>query len=81
MFPNSEPLSEPLEVVPMTSYVIHKHEDNGPKVNLKVEKNTKGYNWEATITNAKSVEEAIAMVREAESKLKLQFGAEPEKEG
>lgn len=33
-----------------------------PEVNLKLSKNTKGYNWEITVLGARSPEEALDMV-------------------
>lgn len=47
----------------------------GPKVNVKVTKNAKGYTWEATVLGAKNVEEALCMLNEAEAKLDDQYGA------
>jgi hypothetical protein len=51
------------------------HESNGPaKINVKVEKNTKGYNYEATVTGGHSVAEAMAILREAMTKLAEEYG-------
>lgn len=57
--------------------VHHHRDDDGPRINVSVEKNSKGYNWSATVTGARSVQEAINLIAEAEEGLKYQFsGAE-----
>ena len=40
---------------------------------MKVEKNTKGYNYEATVTGAKTVDEALALLNNAIAKLKATY--------
>lgn len=47
------------------------------RVNVSVEKNTKGYNYSATVTNAHSVDEALAMVRQAMNALAAEYGQAP----
>lgn len=42
---------------------------NIPTINIKVEKNSRGFNYEVTVVGAFSVDQAIAMVRDAEQKL------------
>lgn len=54
-------------------HIYHHYSDN-PKLNVKVEKNSKGYNWEVTVTGAASPEEALELVRAAEEKLKSLYG-------
>jgi hypothetical protein len=54
--------------------VHHHRADDGPRVNVSVEKNSKGYNWSATVTGAANVQEAINLVADAEEGLKHQFG-------
>jgi hypothetical protein len=55
-------------------HVYHHNDNDGPKVNVKAEKNSKGYNWEATVTGARSVDEALDMLQEAETGLKAMYG-------
>lgn len=45
------------------------------KINIKIEKNSKGFNWEVTVTNADTVDEALAMLMDAEQKLRNQYGS------
>ena len=56
-------------------HVYHHNDNDGPRVYVKVEKNTKGFNYEATVSGCKTVEEAMAMLVDAEAKLRQQFGA------
>lgn len=55
-------------------HVYHHSDNDGPKVYVKVEKNSKGYNWEATVTGVRSVDEALDMLQEAETGLKAMYG-------
>lgn len=56
-----------------SQHICHHNISDGPKVNVKVEKNSRGYNFEVTVTGAPSVDEALSLVREAESKLAAQY--------
>jgi hypothetical protein len=46
------------------------------KVNTKVTRTTRGYTWEATVTGAESAGEALRMLKDAEAKLRAEFGQE-----
>ncbi len=60
----------------LAQHIYHHYpEPVGAKVNVKVEKNSKGYNWEITITGAASVEEALVMISEADGNLNATYGA------
>lgn len=59
---------------PTEEHIYHHYDNDGPRVNVSAEKNTKGYNWSATVTGARSVEEAIALLTDAEAKLAEAFG-------
>jgi hypothetical protein len=60
----------------MNEQHIYTHsEPTTPKVNLSVEKNTKGYNWSVTVVGAASVEEALLLLAEAQAVMTAQFGA------
>lgn len=56
-------------------HIYHHNDFEGPRINVKAERNTKGYNYEATVTGAKTVEEAMAILNEAIAKLEAQYGA------
>lgn len=56
-------------------HIYHHSDSDGARINVKVEKNTKGFNYEATVTGAKSVDEAIALLRDAQAQLQATFGA------
>ena len=55
-------------------HIYHHNDVDGPRVNMKAERNTKGYNYEATVTGAKTVDEALAMLSDAIAKLEAQYG-------
>ena len=63
-----------------TQTVNHVHHYNRePRevgVSIKLAKNTKGYNWEVSVTGAGSVDEAMALAREADARLKAEYGAD-----
>lgn len=54
--------------------IYHHYDNDGARVSVKVEKNTKGFNYEASVSNAKSVDEAMAMLKDAQMKLQAEFG-------
>jgi hypothetical protein len=55
-------------------HIYHHSNNDGPRINVKVEKNTKGYNWEVTITGAPSTTAAIALLTETETALRALYG-------
>ena len=57
-------------------HVYHHNDSDGARINVKVEKNSRGFNYEATVTGASSVEEAMSLLKEAESRLKAEFASE-----
>lgn len=60
----------------------HHHEEQSvfhysitaPAVTVKVERNSRGYNWEAAVSGARTVDEALDMLRAAEAQLRTQYG-------
>lgn len=64
-------------VVPHDDYLnsshVYTHSDRQPRVNVKAERNSRGYNYEATVTDATSVEEALAMLDKAINGLCARF--------
>lgn len=49
--------------------VFHITEPAPMKVNVKIEKNSKGYNWEVTVTSAPNTAVAIAEIVKADQEL------------
>lgn len=56
-------------------HIYHHSDSDGVRINVKVEKNTKGFNYEATVTGAKTVDEAMVALRSAQGALESQYGA------
>jgi hypothetical protein len=56
-------------------HIYHHSDSDGLRINMKVEKNTKGFNYEATVTGAQSVEEAMKALTSAQASLEQKFGA------
>ena len=56
-------------------HIYHHHDNDGARVNVSVEKNTKGFNWTATVTGAKTVDEAMALLINAETQLAVKYSA------
>jgi small-conductance mechanosensitive channel len=52
----------------------HQYIDNGPRVNVKVEKNSRGYNFEVTVTGASDVSQALDLIDAAETALRERYG-------
>jgi hypothetical protein len=55
-------------------HIYHHNASEAPRVNVKIEKNTKGYNWEVTVTGAPTVAAALVLINEAETALRAQYG-------
>lgn len=49
-----------------------------PTVNVKVEKNSKGFNYEVTVVGARSLDEAMELIMRAEARLAGAFGPKTE---
>ena len=58
-------------------HIYHHYDSDGIRIALKVEKNTKGFNYEASITGAKSPEEAIVTLKAAQGLLEATYGSPP----
>lgn len=56
-------------------HIYHHNDSDGIRIYVKVEKNTKGFNYEATVTGAKTVDEAVATLKSAQGALEAQYGA------
>jgi hypothetical protein len=54
-------------------HVYHHNDSDGPRVNVKVEKNSKGFNYEAHIQGAKTPEEALNLLHTTIAALKAEY--------
>ena len=61
------------------SHVYH-HNDATPRIDMKVERNSRGFNYEAKVAGAASVEDAMRMLVEAETALKKRYGVQEKAE-
>lgn len=59
-----------------TEQHVYYHEDRAysPFVGVKIERNSKGYNWEVSVGGSPDVDTAIALLRDAEDKLRARYG-------
>jgi hypothetical protein len=53
---------------------IYHHNDNTPRLSAKAEKNTKGYNWEASVSNAATVDETMELLQKLTDSLQRAYG-------
>lgn len=53
---------------------VYQHTDLTPRINVSVEKNTKGHNWTATVINASSVEQAMELLKQVTDSLQRAYG-------
>jgi hypothetical protein len=54
--------------------IFHHYDNDGVRISAKVEKNTKGFNYEATVSGAQTVKEAMATLKEAQLELEKTYG-------
>jgi len=57
-------------------HIYHHSDNDGARITVKVEKNTKGFNYEASVSGAKTVDEALSLLKEAQQKLQAAYGGE-----
>jgi hypothetical protein len=62
-------------------HVYTHNENDHVSVNLSVERNTKGYNYSATVVNAKSVEDGMVLIKNAIKLLEFEYGKKDEAAG
>ena len=55
-------------------HIYHHSDSDGARISVKFERNTKGFNYEASVSGAKSVEEALALLNDAIAKLRAAYG-------
>jgi len=53
---------------------LYHHNDGRIKINVSIERNTKGYNWSIDVSNAATVDEAIAQLEDGRAKLAALYG-------
>ena len=56
------------------NHIFYHDLSDGARVNVKIEKNSKGFNYDVTVTGASTVDEALVLVREARMKLDAEYG-------
>ena len=60
--------------MPASEQHVYQHNDATARVSMKVERNSRGYNYEAGVSGATSVDEAMRLLTEAEGALKKRYG-------
>lgn len=54
-------------------HVYHHYDNDGARINVSFERNSRGVNFSATVTGGKSVDESIGLLVEAQEKLTAMF--------
>ena len=54
--------------------IYHVNVKNPPTINMKVEKNSRGYNFEVSIQGAETIEQALQIIEDAEKQLNEKYG-------
>jgi hypothetical protein len=62
-------------------HVYHHNDSDGLRINMSIERNSRGINYSVTIVGAKSVVEGMTALKEAETSLKSEYGVQAVKEG
>lgn len=55
--------------------IIHLYDRQDPEIQVKLEKNSKGYNWEITF-KGEDADAVLAKIREVNKKLNEEYGGE-----
>jgi len=56
-------------IIVQEQHIYHHYDDDKPRISVEIEKNTKGYNHKIAISGAKSVDEVLALIADAQAKL------------
>jgi hypothetical protein len=56
----------------------HQVGSDEPKINVKAEKNSRGYNYEATVTGCANVEQAMELLDKVMESLQRTYGTQPQ---
>lgn len=59
-------------------HIFHHSDTDGVRVNMSIEKNSRGFNYSVTVVGAKTVEEGMRALQEAEAALKAEYGISAE---
>ena len=59
----------------MDQHIYHHDANAGPTITVKAEKNTKGFNYEAAVSGAATVEQAMTLLNQAIDALESRYGA------
>jgi len=65
---------------PVTTQHTFHHNDDTPRIAVKVEKNSRGVNWEVSISNATDPDIALNLLRETETRIKAMYEPKPDPE-
>ena len=57
-----------------STHTYHHYDPTPPKVNVKIEKNSRGTIYEATVIGATSVDEAMMMLQDVVGRLEKEYG-------
>lgn len=63
---------------PNEQHVYHHYDNDGARITVKVEKNSRGFNYEASVSGAKTIDEAMDLLTKTQEKLNTYYG---QKEG
>jgi hypothetical protein len=55
-------------------HIYHHSDSDGVRLNVKIEKNTKGFNYEATVSGAETVDQALTYLNALQAKLEEKYG-------
>jgi len=58
-------------------HVYHHYTNDVLKISAKVEKNTKGFNYEASVTGATTVDQAMTTLKAMQVALEAEYGTKP----
>ncbi len=58
---------------PTTVHHVHSYERPARSVRLRLERNSRGYTWEVS-AEGETVDEALALVRDADARLRREYG-------
>lgn len=55
-------------------HIYHHYDNDGVRITVKAERNSRGVNYEASVSGAKTVEEAMSALKSAQQELELTYG-------
>jgi hypothetical protein len=54
-------------------HIYHHSAVDGARVNMELERNSRGFNWKITVVDAPSVDAALALIADAKEKIAAQI--------